>query len=234
MKKLTAMAAVASLALMGSAHAAPIFVDFTDQSLVNADGSTNPIVVALGGGLEMTVTGTPSGVNNSEGGDSACAGAGNFGISDPVFACDTDGLGIGDDEITTDVVENQSVTISFNQAVGLTSAFFLDFFRESNSDLEPEQAEVSINGGPAVNFSAFEVFPQNGGFFIAGLPATNVTSIVFDALPGNDDRGRGDFALAGLRINSNPNIIGEVPVPGAALLFGTALALGAARRKARS
>ncbi|MEE4210872.1 MAG: hypothetical protein V2I43_16605 [Parvularcula sp.] len=232
MKKLTALAAVASVALMSSANAAQIFIDFTDREVVPAGVVSNPYDVDLGDGLIMTITGS-SVFNNNQDAAGACTND-NFGIASPVFECDSDGLGIGDDELSTGDPTNQTITIGFNQAVGLVNAFFLDFFRASADDQFPERASVTINGGTPFIFEASEVFPANGGVFPAAAFGTQVTEIVFEALPGNDEIGVGDFALAGLTINTNPEIDQEVPVPGAALLFGTALALGAARRKAKA
>ena len=123
------------------------------------------------------------------------------------LACDGDGIGIRNDEITElgNTSAAQTITISFDNAVNVTNLFLLDLFGSEQSgevaiiDGSPYQAPVG-NLGIA------------GGFFATGYTGLGITEII---LSGNRDFFS-DYAVAGIEVS-------PVPLPGAVFLFGSAL-----------
>ena len=119
------------------------------------------------------------------------------------LTCDGDGIGIYDDEIASKY--QQQITIDFAQAVNISNIFLLDLFPNEGPDGEAEQA--IINGE--------QYFGDNllaGGFYATGFTAQGITQLIFS---GNLD-DFSDYAVAGIEVSA-------VPLPGAVVLFGTAL-----------
>ncbi|MBI1365909.1 MAG: hypothetical protein GC153_08120, partial [Alphaproteobacteria bacterium] len=110
MRKIMAtMVAVGAFAFAGAANAA--ILDFTDP--------TTPLSTAA-----YTVTSTGGVITNSQPQDgSTCA------TKLPVLACEVDGLGVTDDEVTNTIRTGESLTITFNQDVAIDGIALLDLFQ---------------------------------------------------------------------------------------------------------
>lgn len=237
MSKLLLAAAATALMAAGTANAA--FIDLTKRHVgtsvdSNSDGiqefigvpnpTPDPFQIKIGLAI-ATFDGDPDGINArqlDEGGGSFCTPVG-------AFECDTDGLGIGDDEITFE--RSEKITITFNVPVFIDNLFYLDLFRSSPdlADTESAFAEFFTNTTDlvaATSLSTFATAAKHGaggndrGFYAASLAPLligPITKIVLTAGPGKDDM-LADFALAGLEFRVDGSFEG-VPIPGALPLF---------------
>jgi hypothetical protein len=184
-------AAVAAAIGLSPAAALAVTIDFTAAAI--PDGVT---VTAAGGPLTLT----------------AFDGAAPV----PGLASISDGLGVGDDEISV----GQSITVDFGELVTITGLYFLDLFvGPQTSDAETAVAEFS--DGTILSFTAAETRVAGAaGFLFAALAAPiSASSVIFTAGPGNDDSGVPDFALAGIDLS-----VVEVPLPASGMLLLAGLA----------
>lgn len=186
------------LALAGGANAA--IIDFTDTS-VWIDGSSTASV----GGATVSLSSTGGMItqtNQAPGPVGPLAGL-------------SDGLGIGDDEISFGRNPIESITVTFSQPVRVSGLFFLDLF-QSRTGQDLEDAVATFSGGQVISTNAL-VTPGDGIGFASSFFAPIITSsITFTAAPGNDNLGRADFALGGIEVQ-------PIPLPASAMLFGSAL-----------
>lgn len=242
MKKLLTLAAASIAALsLGTANAA--LLDLTKHAVgagsdTNSNGinerngvplnnTLNPFEIRIGQ-LIVTITGVPSATNA------------NFapapGAHCSILACDSDGLGINNDEVGNRNM--QQVLVEFSVPVIVTELFYLDLFTDptvstpSAAQTESAIAEMFTGTTSLGSFETFATTPRgsSAGFesqLLAGVGG--VTSILFTPGAGQDDSD-GDFALAGISFTPQGNII--TPVPGALPLFLAGLGgLAAARRR---
>jgi len=208
-------------AIMAGAHgASAATIDFTDRSVwSSAAGSTQ---VA---GAQVTLSSTRGTINFNEDFDRsrtpACQG---FGGS---LVCDSDGLGVNNDELTTTPNVAQTVTLNFSAPVRLIGASFLDLYIAlDSSDFESAQVFFDNDLGTLLTFDAVEVFDgSTAGFASVMFKPTTVSSVTFRASGGNDQIGQADFALAAVEV-------APVPLPAAAwmLLAGVGALASVARR----
>ncbi|HXI87921.1 MAG TPA: VPLPA-CTERM sorting domain-containing protein [Parvularculaceae bacterium] len=200
-----------SLALAGAAKAAVL--DFTSSATGAPSGSVAGVAYSI------ISSGALTNAQAQDGG--SCAGHG--------LACQIDGLGVGDDEITSGAVgtlqTGESLTVTFSQQVQLTGVALLDLFYSNRG---VEVATISWQGG-STTISASEL--SNTG--LSGFAALNslvgvVTNFVsFTAANLFGDDGNNDFAVAALSFE-------PVPLPAALPLFLAGLAgLGFARGRKR-
>ncbi|MEM7709808.1 MAG: VPLPA-CTERM sorting domain-containing protein [Pseudomonadota bacterium] len=211
MKTLKNFGLAAALTMGSTISAQAGLIDFTDPSAYSIGGASGS--GTSDGGIDFSLSAVGGSFNNSE------AGPGPVG---PLLGA-VDGLGIGDDEITNG---DQSVTVSFDETVTISSLFFLDLFGELFVDgTSDEGVTVTTLEGDTSDFMA-QTLNQDGtvGFgAFTGLGLTS-TSFTFAPMPSNDAFGAPDFALAGITV-------APIPLPAGILLLGGALAgLGFARR----
>jgi len=191
-----------SLAAFGGAEAATL--DFT------ADGPS-----ALGGAaLSGSIAGTTYSVSNMGGALTNPSGAGATCSILSSLACDRDGLGVGDDEITgpSTVQSGESITVDFGASVVLAGMHLLDLF--SNND--GESGTITTAAGVLQFFASEASGGGNSGYHFEAL---NILTdfITFTGDAGSGDDGSNDYAIAALDVR-------EVPVPGAAFLMLSGIA----------
>lgn len=219
MKNTTKIAAVAAVAAFAAVPATAGLIDFTDDSVgVGVDSTT---FMGNAAGVAFTVTSNTTGLNR----DQAFDGPNVADISP--LAGQNDGFGIVDDESTTgDFL--QTITVSFDREVTITTAYFLDVFL-SGSGADGETARLNVGAAADVNDFDAEVAGNelSGDGFATITGMFTGSSFTFFAGPGVDD-GSADISLAGLEI-------APIPLPAGMLLLGTALGgLGIARRRKKS
>lgn len=192
--KIIGVSIIALLTVTTGAQAA--LLDFTKNPYIGNNGSiagTTYSVSSVGGSLSWG--------QNQDG--STCTG----------LACQKDGLGIGDDEVT---IGSEQIVIDFGAVVKITSFAFLDLFSSSNGN-NRERASIAYNGG-SIFFDALLTETPGGdsGFLnVSGL-SIFTNKLVFTAGGTNDGIGADDYALAAVGVSA-------VPIPPAILMFGAAL-----------
>jgi hypothetical protein len=231
--RMTAAALVitAATALAGGAQAATL-IDFTDRSVWSGvDGTATSS--ASYGGLTVGLTSNPANRLNftqpfdSQGPAAYCLEKGGR------LACDSDGVGVIDDEITNDDSEvtppRQSITVTFSKVKRVLSFEFLDlFFAGDEEGPDHEVAMVYVNGNrdDTRSFSAVDRIVLDGGYKFVANPFgnLNINSLTFFADSTNDTLARPDYALAAISVAPVP-----LPAAGWLLLAGIG-GLGALRR----
>lgn len=188
-------------------------IDFTDRSQFSGE-SGSPLKGTLNGvgwtlvsknGLDFNFT------QNFDGG--TC----------PVteLACESDGLGIVDDEITAGTDPVEKAVLTFDEAVGLVGIHFFDLF------VGNQGAEVALvqADGTIKNVTATGTGGAGHEFLdLGGAEYTTIKFLTRNNIPGDD--GTNDYAVAA---------IAAVPLPFAGLLMLTGLggaAVAYRRRKA--
>ncbi len=198
-----------------SAAAQATLIDFTganwEQAIIDGGGSTATI-----GNLTLTANNGLLTFNRND------SGGCKDGQPTNGLTCDGDGIGINNDEISQG--GSQQITFTFDKAVNITNIFLLDLFSGERG--------YDVNGDPTVGeiavIDGIQYFGPNllaGGYYATGFSKQAITSIIFS---GNLD-SFSDYALAAIDVEISP-----VPVPGAAILFGSALLgfFGFKRRRA--
>jgi len=185
---------VAFFAVSSIAQAA--LLDFTKNPYIGDNGfiaGTTYSVSSVGGSLSWG--------QNQDGG--TCVG----------LACQKDGLGVRDDEIS---IGSEQIVIDFGTVVKITSFAFLDLFSSSNGN-NRERASITYNGG-SIFFDALLTETPGGdsGFLNVGGLSIFTDKLVFTAGGSNDNIGIDDYALAAVGVSA-------VPIPPALLMFGAAL-----------
>lgn len=185
---------VSLFAAISAANAATL--DFTKSPFIGISG-----VVA---GTTYDVTASGGSLNWSQGHDGdTCVG----------LACQIDGLGVGDDEIT---LGNEEIRIDFGTAVRVTGLAFLDLFTSQNGRTR-ERAMISYDGG-AIFFDALasQISGSTSGFRSENGLNIVTSYLAFTAGGSNDNIGSDDYALAAVTVSA-------VPLPPALLMFGVAM-----------
>lgn len=170
-------------------------LDFTKNPFVGSSGSfagTIYTITAIGGSLSWG--------QNEDGG--SC-----FGL-----ACQKDGLGVDDDEIS---IGDERIRIQFDDFITISGFAFLDLFTSTNGNMH-ERAVVEYDGGSTF-FDSLDDETPNGDSGFRMVTGLNIFTnfLVFSAGGLNDDVGVDDYALAA--------IVSPVPIPPALLMFGAAL-----------
>jgi len=212
----------ASALIVAASAAQATLIDFTDADQWTASGT--PHTVSYGDldvtliaynlfGQQVPFTNTPYD------GQAPCADFGGQGLQ-----CETDGIGIGDDEVSSGV---ELLRVIFSSAVNIKSVTLLDLFSSSPDDPFGEQASIASDVN-YLNYGIWEGIADNDhtGFLTAtadnaldstssGL-FTGVTNLYLGAHPFLGNPHHSDFALAAIELV-------DVPEPGTLLLFGMGL-----------
>ena len=222
-------AAIAAATLAAGNASAAFYIDATVNGAVwSLVGNTATTIAPLPGVGTVTATASASPITQTtfDGNAAAtafCAGGGGS------LACQKDGFGVKDDEITD---PSQSIVLSWTNPVTIAAIYLLDFFTNNLITNDPswtEQADITINGVTRSFFATATGGDTTGAFTItavdllaAGFVAgdlSGVTQITFAApsvqgctLTGGV--GCNDYAVAG---------VAAVPLPGAVWLFGSGL-----------
>lgn len=218
MFKLTSVTgAIAGVVLSLAAGAASASViDFTKTS-------TGTSGALFGGSVTWSMTSNGT-LNNSQAFDGNSAPAGS------PLAFQTDGYGVGDDEITGGLEKGEWITVSFSTPTLIDALYFLDLFIAPNG-VDKELAYASVNGGSSVFQAVATEFARPvgaPGYVALTFAPVLVSSIKFYIGSINDALGKPDGALAGIGI-------APIPVPAAGLmLLGGLGGLAALRRRKRA
>jgi hypothetical protein len=214
------LTAVAFIAAFGGSSSVAATIDFTDRSVWSSANSTDRVA-----GANVSLSSTGGMISFQQNFDRsrtpACAGFGGE------LACDSDGLGVSGDEISTSDRRIQTVTVAFSSAVKVTGFSFLDLYIASDG-ADTEQADVFLDGHVSTNlmFEAIERFDGDAaGFAHYSIHPVVVTALTFRALRTNDNLGVADFALAAVEV-------APVPLPAAGWMLVAALAGLAGLRRA--
>jgi hypothetical protein len=233
MRKIETLALAASLSIAGAFAANAALLDFTDLNTftgpdaISADANGASGVIA---GVTWTLTPSTTPMRyNFAAGNGVFSGA-NDGFDGQLsnlsvpLALEGDGIGIVNDEITSDIRPVESLTLSFSEKVKIKSLHFLDLFF---SDKGTESVKVFADTAMTIllaEFSSNEELAVGYSGYKKGLMDYVGKSLTFRAAGGVDDTTR-DFSLAGANVAA-------VPVPAAGLLLLTAVGgLAAARRR---
>ena len=194
-----------------SVSAQAVSVDFTGQDWKDAISASSDPTTATVGNVTLS-TNYYRHTLNFNGSDSERHGC-NAGSAIHDLACLGDGIGIRNDEISG----YEKLLIEFAEAVDVTKIYLLDLFGAERSG---EQAIIiNSNGVDKTVKGAIDANGKSiaGGFFTVDYTIEEGKGLTSILLKGYKDCFS-DFALAGLEIAPSP-----VPIPGAAILFGSAL-----------
>lgn len=190
-------------------------LDFTDSSLI---GSLSTISNGYSGaidGIGFTLTSNDGNVNFNQNYDgSSAAGCQSTG---GVLACNKDGAGINDDEVTGN--GEQTLVLAFDSVVSLTGFYFLDLYVNPTWSGAREIATITVDDA-FFNTVAATGTPGDGGFALLATAPVLAQTIKFTAptAPIFWDDYNDDFAFAGVDVSSV-----SVPEPSTILLLGSAL-----------
>lgn len=204
-KRLSILLAVFALSFSANA----ILVDFTkttDWASAQGQFSYSSVIDSIGITISSGSTSSREYLTFNANDNGGCKN----GTANAILKCDGDGIGIHDDEIHQG--GSQQVIVKFDNSVNISNIFLLDLFKKDNGIYgNNEKAVMSINGNVTI-FDA--VTTGNGGFLNTNFSLLNVSEIIFSGYADSFS----DYALAGIDVELSP-----VPVPGAAILFGSAL-----------
>jgi hypothetical protein len=230
--QMTLAAAILAAAALVPLPVTAALIDLTDFALWGTVSGSTTVTRNVAGVGSVTVRAfkasvlTPMNLNNTQTFDGG-GGAGAYGFCAAAggpLACQRDGFGVAaDDEVS--ISGQEPLEVRFATPVTLARFHFLDLFTGEPGTADPASETAAWRFGGT---STIYTLQGTSSHFGTGLSAgyaniavanSGVTSVIFHATkPSNSD-----FALAAIEV---------VPLPAAALLFGTALAgLGWIRRR---
>jgi hypothetical protein len=205
-------------------------LDFTDSSLISSLTTISNGYSGSIDGVGFTLTSNDGVVNFNEGYD----GSSNLGCQSNggVLACDRDGAGINNDEITGIGIGNQTLTLTFDSVVSLSGFYFLDLYVNSYTNgLEAEQATISLDGTVFATVDATGVSGDGGYADLITAPVL-AQAIELSAVNDSDywDDRNNDYSFAGIDVSAT-----SVPEPSAIFLLGAGLlGLAGVKRKSKN
>lgn len=224
-KKLLGIAFAAAMGL-SVAPANAVLVDFTTTAggidwlgLPTSTTTTN----FIGGGIgNVTITSLSGGFLFAD----------SVSVSPPCgdapLACNHDGVGITDDEISFangGIGSGEVLEVTFENAVDIFDIGVLDLFVPDVGGGAPEVAQFqAITGSPGANGTITGTQVANGinpGFATKAVTLENLTKISFFTSTTTNS----DFALAFLNVELTQGNIPPIPVPAALPLFAGGLGL---------
>jgi hypothetical protein len=208
----SAAVALAALAATTTAHAVPVQIDFTSNTWSAAQGQSSH--TQSYGGIDVTL--------------SAGSGMLTFNDHEAPSGYDSDGIGVGDDEIGS----GESIRVTFSSNVTVLGYALLDLMAGEGPQGQGEQARVEFAD---LGIAYADIGTATGGigsYVRSGLGLTGVSGISFLAAAGWFN----DFALASVLIDDGRSQATAVAEPGTApmLAFGLLSLALAARRRGRS
>jgi hypothetical protein len=220
--------------LAGAAPSDAALIDFTDRAAWSlAEGADDDPGFTSGttyDGVSVRVTSNgPATLLTFNAGDVNPTCAAVTGL-----ACDGDGLGINDDEITYgDIFQGtaDSIFVYFSAPVNVASVGFLDLFGVTGGDTQAETAKWLAL---LTDFSIVEGFvvgtdTGNLGYKTAAPNLSNVLAMRFftaNSITTPDPAANSDFALAAIEIT-------PIPEPATLILTGAGLAAAFRARRRR-
>jgi len=192
-----------------SVSAQAVSVDFTDSNWQSAIGSGNTSATYGNVTLSTSKSWHYLSFNDSRNEVNGC----KAGSAIHDLACVGDGIGIQKGSRNNDEISyGEQLLIEFAEAVDVTKIYLLDLFGAEKTGekaviINSNDVTKTVTGGNGVA----------GGFFSVEYTAVEGGGLTSILLKGYRDCFS-DFALAGLEIAPSP-----VPIPGAAILFGSAL-----------
>jgi hypothetical protein len=251
MKNLLRILLIATtLTVVTAASSEAAIIDFTDEvAWGGADGATSYTSATFYDGVMVQIqsfTGAPIRFNDFGGGfGGALATALCQGATGGELACNGDGLGIGDDEIsfggTPPFTFGEAILVTFfqpfsstPQPVDITRLGFLDLFASGSSDPSPEVARWVANTAGGIVEGSLTGTQGPVSFGVGVASPTNLlgtVGILFFTgdLSGLDVPDNSDFALAGIEMTPTP----AVPEPATLFLTGAGLFAAAYRARRR-
>lgn len=211
-----------------SASTQATLIDFTDKSWQTAITSGNSTTAAVD---DVTLTAIGGGLTFNARDKAGCeAGQGIHNL-----ACDGDGIGVNSNYGRDDQINGstESIEVSFAGPVNILEIYLLDLY--SFEIFKWSWSETAIIDG--IKYKTNGTNFGTGGFAEIDYsdPGLGITSLLFSGT----NYWFNDYALAGINIELSSGTetdvaLSPVPIPGAAILFGSALLgfFGFKRRRA--
>jgi len=193
--------------LLAGASAHALLIDFTSSDW-NGVTDSNPYSRDVAGIGTVTLRGLGGSMTFNASDNAGCLAGGGAAAG---LACDGDGIGIRDDEISSG---SELLLVSFSPVVDVINIFFLDLFSNNREMERALIAGVDADGNPFWRTAA-GTSVDVGGFVITALNRDGVSSLLFAANPWSR---QSDFALAAIEVR--PAAVTE---PGTLGLIGLVL-----------